>query len=114
MSTPPFPRALHLAVANMAAMRPGKVSLLTLNLDDLLEEALHDVLNDLDRVEEVVSRTAAAPRAALNSLEVHIFTGCCCRGLRRVKRRALFSLSQTSTNWELPLTRGKRPPWERR
>lgn len=70
-----YPHALHLAVANVAATRRQGVSLLTLNLDDLLEEALRDVLDDLEREEGVMSRTAAAPRAGANAYEVHHLHG---------------------------------------
>ncbi len=70
-----YPRALHLAVANLAATRPRDVSLLTLNLDDLLEEALRDLLDDLERDEQVISRTAAAPRAGANTYEVQHLHG---------------------------------------
>lgn len=71
-----YPSALHLAVANLAAgTRPWSVSLLTLNLDDLLEEAMRDALDDLGRDEDVVSRTSAAPRAGSNTHEVHHLHG---------------------------------------
>lgn len=70
-----YPGALHLAVANLAATRPGEVSVLTLNLDDLLEEALRDALDELGRDEDVKSRTAAAPRAGSNAHEVQHLHG---------------------------------------
>jgi len=70
-----YPRALHLSVANLVATRPRDVTLLTLNLDDLLEEALRDALEDLGRDEGVMSRTAAAPRAGSKEHEVHHLHG---------------------------------------
>jgi len=70
-----YPSALHLAVANLAVMGPWDASLLTLNLDDLLEEALRDALDELGRDEGVMSRTAAAPRASANMHEVHHLHG---------------------------------------
>lgn len=70
-----YPGALHLAVANLAATHSGGVSLLTLNLDDLLEEAVRDALDELERDEDVVSRTAAAPRAGPNAHEVQHLHG---------------------------------------
>jgi hypothetical protein len=70
-----FPRALHLAVAYLAATRPADVTLLTLNLDDLLEEALRDAVSELGRGERVVSRTAASPRGKSGEHEVQHLHG---------------------------------------
>lgn len=69
------PTSLHLATANLATSGQRSVGLFTLNLDDLLEEALRDVLADLRRQEGVASRTAAAPRPPAGTLEVQHLHG---------------------------------------
>lgn len=89
----PYPRALHLAVANVAATRGQNVSLLTLNLDDLLEEALRDVLEDLGRNTQVMSRTAAAPRAGVNTYEVNHLHGLLPRDVQAESSGLVLTLS---------------------
>lgn len=88
-----YPSALHLAVANLAATGPWEASLLTLNLDDLLEEALRDALVELGRDEEVMSRTAAAPRAASNTHEIHHLHGLVSRTPNGETSRVVLTLS---------------------
>jgi hypothetical protein len=70
-----YPGSLHLAAAYLAASGPQRVALLTLNIDDVLEEALGDVLSDLDRNEGVFARTAATPRAREGAHEVQHLHG---------------------------------------
>jgi hypothetical protein len=70
-----YPRALHLAVANLAATRPDAVSLLTVNFDDLLEDAVRDAVAELGRTEQVESRAAASPRAGSGTHEVQHLHG---------------------------------------
>lgn len=108
-----YPGPLHLAVANLAATGPRQVGLLTLNLDDLLEEALRDLQDDLGRDKDVVSRTAAAPRAGPDAHEVHHLHGLVPRGPDR-EASELVLTCPTSTSSERPLTPGRRPPWAKR
>lgn len=77
------PGPLHLAVATDAVRRGvGDVSLLTLNYDDLLEEAVTAELLKVDqgttttaKAAGVYPRAAAAPRASAGSFEVHHLHG---------------------------------------
>jgi hypothetical protein len=70
-----FPTSLHLAVANLAVSWQSNLSVLTLNFDDLLEQAVRDACLELDLELPVVARTAAAPRAPVGSLEVQHLHG---------------------------------------
>lgn len=70
---------LHIAVAQDAARRgPHDAKLMTLNYDDLLEEALVDVLTKLRYLhpsERVHARASGTPRASNNQFEVHHLHG---------------------------------------
>ncbi len=69
------PGSLHLAAACLAAFGSRQVTLLTLNIDDVLEEALRDVLLDLGKDAAVFARTGAALRAQAGAYEVQHLHG---------------------------------------
>ncbi|UYF97169.1 SIR2 family protein (plasmid) [Rhodococcus aetherivorans] len=74
--TPVDPAALHYAAAALAEKRgPETISLFTLNYDELLEVALHNVLDALGRSTGVFSRGKVRPRAPHGDYEVHHLHG---------------------------------------
>lgn len=73
---PPFPSALHTAVAGLAAQRPREQTrLFTLNFDVLLEEALDNALEEVGRKERAFIRAADTPRGDADTFEVHHLHG---------------------------------------
>lgn len=73
---PASPAPLHNATAALAgALGHDAISLFTLNYDNLLEVALHDVLEELGHSTEVFPRRSARPRASRGNFEVHHLHG---------------------------------------
>lgn len=87
------PGSLHLAAAYLAASRPEQVSLLRLNIDDVLEEALRDVLSDLGREDVVFPRSSVAPRAQGGAHEVQHLHGLLPRDRSQPPEEVVLTLS---------------------
>ncbi|MZD19171.1 MULTISPECIES: SIR2 family protein [Streptomyces] len=97
------PGPLHHELAEVATERgPGRVSLLTLNVDDLLEDALHQ-----HHGVRFYSRDTARPRAPEGFYEIHHLHGLLSRDGTRKSDNFVFSLShynkllQSRTAWQL-------------
>ncbi|MFD0279744.1 SIR2 family protein [Kitasatospora sp. NPDC127111] len=98
------PAASHYELARLAVDRtPSQVSLLTLNVDDLLEDAIESILGS----GSYYARDSASPRARPDMYEIHHLHGLISRDATRISQRAIFTLSdynrllRSRTSWQL-------------